>query len=78
MHHYNASILIRFNIYNLITRCKVHGRRSLYKRNFVCLCFQDTATVTPDELHTSKELVIIETFIDYFHTSFYITETENL
>ena len=38
------------------------------------LCFQDTANVTPAKLNTRKEIVIMETSIVDFHTSFYIPE----
>ena len=42
------------------------------------LCFQYLATVTPEILYTIEELVMMETYISYFHTSFYIQEIWNL
>ena len=42
------------------------------------LCLQDPDTVTPAKLHTRKYLVIMETSIADFHTSFYIPEIKKL
>ena len=38
------------------------------------VCFQDLATVTPAKMYTRKELVMMDTSIDDFHTGLYITE----
>ena len=71
-HHSNASPSIIFHIYHLIARCTVHGRRPLDERKNDRLCFQDLATVTPEKLYTRKKIVMMETYIADFHTSFYI------
>ena len=71
-HYSNASPSISFNIYHLIARCTVHGRRLQNEKKICRLCFQDPATVTPAKLYTRKEIVMMETYIADFYTSFYI------
>ena len=77
-HYSNASSSIIFHIYHLIARCTVHGRRPLDENKIPCLCFQYPATVTHVKLYTRREIVMMETSIDDFHTSLYITEIQNL
>ena len=48
------------------------------QKEFFRLCFQDPATVTPAKLYNIKELVMMETYISDFHTSFYIPEIKKL
>ena len=78
MHYSNTSPLIRLHIYHWIARCTVHARRPLDEKKMYRLCFQDTATVTPEKLYARKELVMMKTSIADFHTSFYIPEIEKL
>ena len=71
-HNPNTSNSIQFRIYHLIARCTVYGRWSLYEKKLCFLCLQDTASVTPAKIYTRKELVIMDTSMNDFHTSFYI------
>ena len=77
-HYYNAYPSISFHVYHLIARCTFYGICPLDKNTFCQLCFQDPATVTPTKLYTIKELVMMETYIAGFHTSFYIPAIKNL
>ena len=69
---------MRFHIYHLFSRCKVHGRRPSDEKIMFRLCFQDTDTVTSVKLYTRKEIVTMEKSIDDFHTSFYIPAIQKL
>ena len=77
-HHSNASPPIRFRIYHLIAGFKVHVSCPLDERGIFRLCFQGPDTVTPAKLYTIKYIVMMETPIADFHTSFYIPEIQNL
>ena len=71
-HYSNLSPSIYFHTHHLTARCTVHGRRPLEEKKKFHWCFKDPATVTPAKIYTRKELVIMETYIDDFHSSFYI------
>ena len=43
-----------------------------------CKCQQDTASVKSTKIYIIKELVMMETTISHFHTSFYIPEVQKL
>ena len=68
-HNSNTSSSICFNIYHLITCCTVHGILSLHENEICCLYLQDLDYVPPEK-YTRKELVLMETSIYDFHTSF--------
>ena len=77
-HYFNSSSSMSFHFFHLIARFTVHGRRPLYGKKICHLCFQDPATVPPVKLYNRKELVMMETFIAYFHTSLYIPAIQKL
>ena len=63
---------IRFHIYHIIGRCTAHGRIPS-KDNKICyMCRQESLPNTSTKIYTRKELVMTETTISDFHTSFYI------
>ena len=74
----NTYTSIRFHIYHLISHFTVHGRRPVNESKFCSLCLQDPSTVPPLKLYTRKELVMMETSIADFHTSFYIPAIKKL
>ena len=53
----------------------MHGQHPLDENKFF---LQDQATVSTSKLCTIKEVVMMETSIAYFHTSFYIPLIQNL
>ena len=73
--HPNPSPSIRFHIYHLIARCTEHGRLPLADNKICRKCQQDTASGQSTKIYTRKELVMMETTISNFHTSFNIPES---
>ena len=63
--HKEKTPSIRFQIYHIIGRCTAHGRIPLKDKKICYMCKQDIN-------HTIKELVMMETTIYDFRTSFYI------
>ena len=76
--HPNPSPSIRFHIYHLIARCTKHGRLPLTDKKSCRKCQHDTASGQSTKIYTRKELVMMETTISNFHTSFYIPEIQKL
>ena len=70
----NTTPSIRFHIYHLISRCKAHGRILLKDNNICRMCKHYCVSEKSTNIYTRKELVMIETTIFNFHTSFYIIE----
>ena len=68
--HPNPSTSIRFHIYHLIARCTNYVRLSLTKRESCHEWQQDTDSGQSIKIYTRKELVMMETTISNFHTSF--------
>ena len=69
--------MILFHGYHLIADFTVHGRRPLDEnKNFLCL--SDPDSVSPGKLYTRKNLLMTETYISDFHTSFFIQEIQKL
>ena len=66
----DTSPSIHFRIYCLIARCTKHGRIPLIDRKLFHKCQQDSDSVQSTIIYTLKELVMIETNIYNFHTSF--------
>ena len=62
----------------MIARCTTHGRLPLTDKKVFCKCKHDTASEKSTEIYTGKELVMMETNISNFHTSFYIPEIQKL
>ena len=48
------------------------------RKIFFRLWLQDPSSVPPVKLYNRKELIIMETYINDFHTSFYIQKIQNL
>ena len=69
---------IRFHIYHIIGRCAIHGRLSLKDKNSCSMCKQESSSDKSTKIYTRKELVITETKIYEFHTSFYIPAIHKL
>ena len=69
---------VSFHIYHLISCCTKHGRL-LFTDNKSCRkCQQHNVSGKSTELYTRKYLVMMETTISNFHTSFYIPEIQKL
>ena len=65
-------------IYHRIARCSKHSRLSLTDKKSCCTCQQVSASGKPKNIYTIKELVMTETTISNFHTSFYISAIQKL
>ena len=76
--HPNPSHSIRFHIYHMVACFTKHGRLPLTDKKNCCECQQDTASGQSTNIYTIKELVMMETTISNFHTSFYILEIQKL
>ena len=76
--HPNPSPSIRFHVYHLIARCKIHVRLPLTNKKSCRKCQEDTASGQSTKIYTRKDLVMKETTISNFHTSFYIPAIQNL
>ena len=74
----DTSPSIRFHIYHLIANCKKHGRLPLTGKIVFRKCKQDTASEQSTNIYTRKELVMMDTTVSNFHTSFYIPEIHKL
>ena len=69
--HLNTSPSFCFHIFHLIARCTKHGRFPLTNKKSCCECQQDTASRQPTKICTTKELVMTETTIYDFYSSFF-------
>ena len=68
--HTNPSPSIRFPVYHLIASCTKQGRILLTDK-IICREYQqDTTSVHSTQIYTGKELVMMETTMSNFHTSF--------
>ena len=63
---------IRFHIYHLFARCTTHVRIPLTDKNIFLKCKQDNFSEQSKNIYTRNELVMMETTISNFRTSFYI------
>ena len=62
---------IIFHIYHIIALCTTHGRIQLNDNKLSCMCKQDSSSEQSTKIYTRKEIVMMETTISKFHTSFY-------
>ena len=69
---------IRFHIYYIIGSCANHGRISLKDKNICSMCKQESSPDKSTKIYTRKELVMMETTISDFHTSYYIPAIQKL
>ena len=72
-----TSTSIRFHIYHIIAFCTTHEKSSIkWQKN--PMCKRDSASEKSTKIYTRWELVVMETTISNFHTSFYIPEIQKL
>ena len=76
--YHDNSPSIRFHIYILIELCTKYGRLPLTDKIFFRKCQHYTDSGQSTKIYTRKELVMMETTISNFHTSFYISEIHKL
>ena len=76
--HPNPIPSIHFHIYHLIARCTKHDRLLLTDKKSCRECQQDNDSGQSTKTITRKELVMMETNIANFHTSFFIPEIQKL
>ena len=69
---------IRFHSYHTIARCTDHGRIPLKDKKICYMCKQESLPYESTKIYTRKEIVIMETTIYYFRTSFYISAIQKL
>ena len=74
----DTSPSIIFQIYHLNARCTKHVSITLTYRGNCRKCQQDTAWGQSTKINTIKELVMMDTTISNFHTSFYIPAIKKL
>ena len=76
--HDETTPSIRFHIYHITGRCPTHGRIS-FKDKIICyMCKQEFLPDKSTKIYTRKELVMMDTTISNFHTSFYIPAIQKL
>ena len=76
--HSDTSPSIRFHICHMIARCTTHARLLLNDKEICRKCKQDSASEKSTKIYTRKELVMMETTISNFYTSFYIPKIQKL
>ena len=77
-HYSETTPSIRYHIYHIIGSCTAYGIIIL-KYNKICyMCKQESSPDKSENIYTRKELVMMETKISEFHTSFYIPATQKL
>ena len=76
--HEETTPSIRFHIYHFIGRCTTHGIITLKDKKICYMCKQESSADKSTNIYTRKELVMIETTIYEFHTSFYIPTIQKL
>ena len=69
---------MRFHIYHIIGHCTAHGRISLKHKKICYMCNQESSSDESTKIYTIKELVMMETNISDFNTSFYIPAIQKL
>ena len=69
---------IGFHIYHIIAGCTVHGRITLKDKTVFRICKQQSSSDESSKIYTRKELVMMETTICDFNTSFYIPSIQRL
>ena len=76
--HDETTPSIRFHIYHIIGRCTYHGRIPLKEKKICYMCEQESLPDKSTKIYTRKKLVMMETTISDFHTSFYIPAIQKL
>ena len=76
--HSDKTTSIRSYSYHLITRGTSHWRNPLKDKTLCRMCKQESSSENSTKIYTIKELVMMETTISYFRTSFYILAIQRL
>ena len=76
--HDETTPSIRFHIYHIIGRCTSNGRITLKDKKICYMCEQRSLPDKSTKIYTRKELVMMETSISDFRTSFYIPSIQKL
>ena len=76
--HEDTTPSIRFHIYHIIEHCTAHGIIPLKDKKICYMCEQESLPESSTKIYTRKELVITDTPISDFHTSFYIPAIQNV
>ena len=66
----DTTLSIRFHIYHIIGHCTSHDIITLKDKKICYICKQKSSSDESTKIYTRKELVITETTISDFHTSF--------
>ena len=69
---------IRFQIYHNIGHCTAHSRTTLKDKKIYYMCKQESSSDESTKIYARKEVVMTETTISDFHTSFYIPSMQKL
>ena len=70
-HNFNTYPTIFFHVYQLISHSKIHVRRPFDEETFCHFFLCDPSSLPPAKIYT-KNIVMMETSIAGFHTSFLI------
>ena len=76
--HEETTPSIRFLIYHIIARCTARGIIPLKDMKICYMCKQESSSNELRKIYTRKGLVMMETTISNFCTSFYIPAIQNL
>ena len=76
--HEETTPSIRFHIYHIIGRCTACGRITSKEKKICYTCEQESLPDKSKNIYTRKELVMMETKVSDFHTSFYISAIQKL
>ena len=74
INHSNTCSTVRFYDYHIIALCSAHVICPLNENKVCHLCLNHNYFVPPTKIYTRKYIVMMETSIAYFHTSFYFPE----
>ena len=73
-----TTLSIRFHIYNIIACCTTNVIIPLKDKKICHMCKKEYSSYEYIKIYTRKELVMMETTISDFHTSFYIPSIQEL
>ena len=69
---------IQFQTYHVIAHCTAHGIIPLKDKKMRYMCKQESSPDESTKIYTRKDLVMMETTISDFRTSFYIPAIQEL
>ena len=76
--HKETTPSIRFHIYHIIGICTAHGIIPLKDKKICYMSKQESSSYKSTNINIRKELLMMETNISGFHTSFYIPAIQKL